>query len=325
MRIAGVTIPDNKQLAYSLPLIFGIGPTRAREILKQVGVSPVKKGGEITSDEEQKNPLTRRRIHHRGRIAPRDWTEHQAFEGHQVETRRSSRTGYASSRSAHQDQFTHAPWQCEEDDDLWSPHASKNIIYYGKKRIIQEEYRDRTERTRLCQRRRNTTEGYFTLTRRLITPKQFLPTKGNAIVSSRRGRAWFLRCTQRTRYAAAKVGEFLGEKGMMLGLEATVIIRKVLVPGARQSYRAFRQGRSIKSLRCTQVDPDSAQWPAPAEDEDMIGLLRFDGPYPRLLPERRQTYAHSPARACQKTCPDKDVTPVRKSGAGHSISNSLRS
>ncbi|MFM2331173.1 MAG: hypothetical protein RLZZ26_680, partial [Candidatus Parcubacteria bacterium] len=23
MRIAGVTIPDNKQLAYSLPLIFG--------------------------------------------------------------------------------------------------------------------------------------------------------------------------------------------------------------------------------------------------------------------------------------------------------------
>ncbi|MEK7101847.1 MAG: 30S ribosomal protein S13 [Patescibacteria group bacterium] len=54
MRIAGVTIPDNKQLAYSLPLIFGIGPTRAREILKQVGVSPVKKGSEITSDEEQK-------------------------------------------------------------------------------------------------------------------------------------------------------------------------------------------------------------------------------------------------------------------------------
>ncbi len=54
MRIAGVTIPDNKQLAYSLPLIFGIGPTRAREILKQVGVAANKKGSEITSDEEQK-------------------------------------------------------------------------------------------------------------------------------------------------------------------------------------------------------------------------------------------------------------------------------
>ncbi|MFA6278970.1 MAG: 30S ribosomal protein S13 [Candidatus Paceibacterota bacterium] len=54
MRIAGVTIPDNKQLAYALPLIFGIGPTRAREILKEVGVAPTKKGSEITSDEEQK-------------------------------------------------------------------------------------------------------------------------------------------------------------------------------------------------------------------------------------------------------------------------------
>ncbi len=54
MRISGVTIPDNKQLAYSLPLIFGIGPTRAREILKQVGVPATKKGSELTSDEEQK-------------------------------------------------------------------------------------------------------------------------------------------------------------------------------------------------------------------------------------------------------------------------------
>ena len=54
MRISGVTIPDNKQLAYALPLIFGIGPTRAREILKTVGVTPTKNGSELTSDEEQK-------------------------------------------------------------------------------------------------------------------------------------------------------------------------------------------------------------------------------------------------------------------------------
>src|SRR3989338_4030185 len=54
MRIAGVTIPDNKQLAYSLPLIFGIGPTRARDILKKVGIPASKKGSEITADQEQK-------------------------------------------------------------------------------------------------------------------------------------------------------------------------------------------------------------------------------------------------------------------------------
>jgi small subunit ribosomal protein S13 len=53
MRIAGVTLPDNKQLAYSLPLIYGIGPTRALEILKQVNIEPTKKGSELTADEEQ--------------------------------------------------------------------------------------------------------------------------------------------------------------------------------------------------------------------------------------------------------------------------------
>src|SRR3989344_2696510 len=54
MRIAGVTIPDNKHLAYSLPLIFGIGPTRALEILKTAGVPSTKKGSELTNEEEQK-------------------------------------------------------------------------------------------------------------------------------------------------------------------------------------------------------------------------------------------------------------------------------
>lgn len=54
MRIAGVTIPDNKQLAYALPLIYGIGPTRAREILEKANVAFSKKGSELSSDEEQK-------------------------------------------------------------------------------------------------------------------------------------------------------------------------------------------------------------------------------------------------------------------------------
>ncbi len=54
MRIAGVTISDDKQLAYALPYIYGIGPTRAREILTQAGVAFDKKGKDLTSDEEQK-------------------------------------------------------------------------------------------------------------------------------------------------------------------------------------------------------------------------------------------------------------------------------
>ena len=54
MRISGVTIPDNKQLAYSLPLIFGIGPTRAKEILTKAGVPFNKKGSELSNEDEQK-------------------------------------------------------------------------------------------------------------------------------------------------------------------------------------------------------------------------------------------------------------------------------
>jgi len=53
MRIAGVTLPDNKQLAYSLPLIYGIGPTRALEILKEAKIEPTRKGSDLSADEEQ--------------------------------------------------------------------------------------------------------------------------------------------------------------------------------------------------------------------------------------------------------------------------------
>ena len=53
MRISGVTIPDNKQLVYALPQIYGIGPTRAKEILTKAKIAFTKKGSELSSDEEQ--------------------------------------------------------------------------------------------------------------------------------------------------------------------------------------------------------------------------------------------------------------------------------
>ena len=54
MRIAGVTLPDDKQLAYALPLIYGIGPARALDILKEAGIEPTRKGSDLSADEEQK-------------------------------------------------------------------------------------------------------------------------------------------------------------------------------------------------------------------------------------------------------------------------------
>lgn len=53
MRIAGVSLPDNKQLAYALPLIYGIGPKNAFDILKKANIEPTRKGSELTADEEQ--------------------------------------------------------------------------------------------------------------------------------------------------------------------------------------------------------------------------------------------------------------------------------
>lgn len=54
MRIAGVTLPDNKQLAYTLPLIFGIGKSRALNILKEAKVEPTATAKDLSTDQEQK-------------------------------------------------------------------------------------------------------------------------------------------------------------------------------------------------------------------------------------------------------------------------------
>ena len=54
MRIAGITIPENKRLKVGLTVLYGIGLPLARNILKDAKVSGDKKPGEITADEEAK-------------------------------------------------------------------------------------------------------------------------------------------------------------------------------------------------------------------------------------------------------------------------------
>jgi len=52
LRIAGVTIPDQKRIEAALPYIYGIGPTRARKILKDAHINPDTRTKDLTSDEE---------------------------------------------------------------------------------------------------------------------------------------------------------------------------------------------------------------------------------------------------------------------------------
>ncbi|MAB82383.1 MAG: 30S ribosomal protein S13 [Phycisphaerae bacterium] len=50
-RIAGVDIPENKKIRYSLRYIYGIGPKFCDDILETAGVDPEKKAHELEERE----------------------------------------------------------------------------------------------------------------------------------------------------------------------------------------------------------------------------------------------------------------------------------
>lgn len=52
MRISGITIPDEKQLAYALTAVFGIGLSRSKDILDELSIEQTKKATDLTTDEE---------------------------------------------------------------------------------------------------------------------------------------------------------------------------------------------------------------------------------------------------------------------------------
>lgn len=50
-RISGVDVPDNKRLPYALRYIYGIGPTRANEIIRKAQFDPQRRMRELTDGE----------------------------------------------------------------------------------------------------------------------------------------------------------------------------------------------------------------------------------------------------------------------------------
>ena len=50
-RILGVDIPGKKRIEFALRYIYGIGPTRAKEIVAKAKLDPVKKADELTDEE----------------------------------------------------------------------------------------------------------------------------------------------------------------------------------------------------------------------------------------------------------------------------------
>lgn len=140
----------------------------------------------------------------------------------------------------------------------------------GKKRIIKKRGKGldqgRKERALGKATKRHLEKGVlhieatFNNTKALITDE-----KGNAVVSSSAGALGFSGARKSTPYAAAKVGEFLGEKGTMIGLkEASVVIRGVGA-GRESVLRAFSgKGIQIRSIKdATPVPHNGPRPPKP--------------------------------------------------------------
>ncbi|MCD5381787.1 MAG: 30S ribosomal protein S11 [Candidatus Pacebacteria bacterium] len=79
-------------------------------------------------------------------------------------------------------------------------------------------------------------------------------TKGNAIIAASSGALGFKGSRKSTPFAAAKVGEVIGEKAQQMGMkEATIVVRGV-GPGRESALRAFA-GKGIAITKITDHTP----------------------------------------------------------------------
>lgn len=88
-------------------------------------------------------------------------------------------------------------------------------------------------------------QATFNNTKLLLTDK-----KGNAVMSSSCGALGFKGAKKGTPFAAAKVGELLGEKAQMMGLKEVAAVMKGAGSGRESSLRAFAaKGIDVASIK----------------------------------------------------------------------------
>jgi len=140
----------------------------------------------------------------------------------------------------------------------------------GKKRIIKKSGRgmDHGRKDRALSRavKKRLERGILHVEATFNNTKAvFTDEKGNAIVSSSAGSLGFSGSRKSTPYAAAKVGELLGDKALTIGVkEASVIIRGVGA-GRESALRAFAgKGIAIKSIKdATPIPHNGPRAPKP--------------------------------------------------------------
>ncbi len=125
----------------------------------------------------------------------------------------------------------------------------------GKKRIIKKSGKGldqgRKERALSKASKRRIDKGVLHVQATFNNTKAVLTDEtGNAIMSSSAGALGFSGARKSTPYAAAKVGELLGEKAIAMGLkEASVIIRGIGA-GRESALRAFAgKGIAIRAIK----------------------------------------------------------------------------
>lgn len=125
----------------------------------------------------------------------------------------------------------------------------------GKKRIVKQKGRtmDRNLKNRSLSRVPKKklarailhVQSTYNNTKALVTD-----TDGNAVMFSSSGALGFKGAKKGTPYAAAKVGEVLGEKAMMMGIKEVDVVVKGVGSGRESTIRGFvSQGIEIKRIQ----------------------------------------------------------------------------
>lgn len=125
----------------------------------------------------------------------------------------------------------------------------------GKKRIVKKGERtlDRSLKNRALSRtpKKKLSEGVLHIqatynnTKAILTDKQ-----GNAFMASSSGALGFKGAKKGTPFAAAKVGEVLGEKATLVGVKSVDVIVKGVGSGRESAIRAFAsQGIDISRIQ----------------------------------------------------------------------------
>ncbi len=137
----------------------------------------------------------------------------------------------------------------------------------GKKRIIRQKGQgmDAGKKSRSLSKtpRRKLDRGILHIHSTYNNTKLlFTDTKGNAIIFSSCGALGFSGARKGTPFAAAKVGEVIGEKATLMGVQEVDVVIKGVGSGRESSLRAFA-GKGVQVASIKDMTPVPFNGPRP--------------------------------------------------------------